>query len=502
MCHNNQTIRQRPFSEQRRSLATLKLSSLVFAAFLSGCTFQIYTAKPLDLNAITSELRARDPMSTDFEAFLRNQGYADNQFPLKSWGLNELTYSALYFHPDLDVARATWRASVAAERTAGQRPNPVISVDTERHSETSGGISPWLFGLAIDIPLETGGKRQARIDRATSLSEAARIEIAQTAWKVRSRVHASWITYQASAAQSHLLEEELALRSEIVEMIEARLRAGMASSLESTNARLLMQRTRQALDIEKALQVELRAMLATDAGLSANKFGSIALTAHEEKELQAARKAFMDDPAQQENLQEAALLNRLDIRAALARYDAAEAKLRLEIARQYPDITLSPGYSYDQGDKIWSLGFSTLLSLLNKNEGNIAEADAQRELEAARFRALQAEVIGQLDSRKAAYLQTLGNLDASRQLLAAQGGRTRMIEKQFEQGIADRLELTTARLENLLLQQALLANETRVQRAAHALEEAIQQPIENPLPLPTGLEDRPTAEPSHQRAQP
>ncbi len=494
MCHNNQNIRQRPFAEQRRSLAALKLSSLVFAALLSGCAFQTYTAKPLDLNAISSELRARDPMSVDFEAFLRNQGYTDSQLPLKSWGLNELTYSALYFHPDLDVARATWRASVAAEKTAGQRPNPGISVDSERHSETSGGISPWLFGLAIDIPIETGGKRQARIDRATSLSEAARIEIAQTAWKVRSRVHASWIAYQASAVQSRLLEQELALRSEIVEMIEARLRAGMASSLESTNARLLMQRTRQSLDSEKALQVELRARLATHAGLSANRLGSIELTDDEAKELQARRQAFAQDPAQQDKLQEAALLNRLDIRAGLARYDAAEARLRLEIARQYPDITLSPGYSYDQGDKIWSLGFSTLLSLLNRNEGNIAEADAQRELEAARFKALQAEVIGELDSRRAAYLQTLSTLNDSRQLLDAQRERTGMIERQFEQGIADRLELTTARLENLLLQQALVANETRVRRAAHALEEALQHPLENPLPMPADPEGRAATE--------
>lgn len=502
MCHLNQNHNNQNHNNQNRQPAQLPagklkiaaLSGLMLVSLLSGCAFQTYTAKPLDLNAISSELRARDPLGDGFQSYLQSHGYAADQLPVKHWGLAEFTYSALYFHPDLDVARATWRASVAAEKTAGQRPNPGISVDTERHSETSAGISPWLFGLAIDIPLETGGKRQARIDRATSLSQAARIEIAQTAWQVRSRVHASWIAYQASVAQSRLLEEELALRSEIVAMMEARLRAGMASSLESTNARLFMQRTRQALDTEKALQAELHARLATDAGISSGKLGNIHIASGEAQTLQAARKAFMDDPARQDKLQEAALLNRLDIRAALARYDAAEARLRLEIARQYPDIVLSPGYSYDQGDKIWSLGFSTLLSLLNRNEGNIAEADAQRELEAARFKALQAEVIGQLDGRRAAYLQTLGTLEDTRQLLEAQRERTRMIEKQFEQGIADRLELTTARLENLLLQQALIANETRVQRAAHALEETIQQPLENPLPMPTGLEDRAAAE--------
>ena len=500
MQHDQQTEKRLARLAGRLSISSF--SALVLGALLSGCAFQTYTAKPLDLHTIITEFREREPLDQGFQTFLLNQGYQPEQLPLTSWGLSEFTYSALYFHPDLDVARATWRASVAAEKTAGQRPNPGISVDTERHSETSGGISPWMLGLSIDIPLETGGKRQARIDRATSLSQAARIEIAQTAWQVRSRVHGSWIDYQASVAQSRLLDQELALRGEIAEMIEARLRAGMVSSHESANARLLLLKTRQSLDTEKAMQVELRAKLASSAGLSTDKLDGLKLIENDVL-VDERRRSFIMDQQRQEKLQETALLNRLDIRAALARYDAAEAKLRLEVARQYPDITLSPGYSYDQGDKIWSLGYATLLSLLNRNEGNIAEADAQRELEAARFKALQAAIIGELDSRRAAYLQTLITLNDSRKLLDAQRERVQLSEKQFEQGIADRLALTSARLETLLAQQGLIANEIRAQRAAHALEEAMQHPLENPLAMPADLEqpalqNQVISEPNHE----
>ncbi len=474
---------------QKQTMKTLGLATAILGTLISGCAYQSYTTKPLDVAAISSEFRQHDPLSQEFQSYLKSQGYEDEQLPVQTWGLNELTYSALYFHADLDVARAILRTAEAAETIAGQRPNPGVSGDIEHHSDTDNGISPWTFGLAIDIPVETGGKRQARMDRASSLAEAAWIDIAQTAWKVRSRVHASWIAYQAALSQTQLLEAELSLRTEIADMLEARLRAGMVSSLEAANARLLLQKTQQLLDTEKANLAELKSRLASHAGLSTRALDKITLARVDEALVNSRRETFTANSDVLDKAQESALLNRLDIRAALARYDAAEAKLRLEIARQYPDIVLSPGYSYDQGDKIWSIGISTLLSLLNRNEGNIAEAEAQREVEAAKFRALQADVIGELESRKALYVQALSILNDAERLLDAQTERTQLSEKQFNQGIADRLELTTAKLENLLARQNLILSETRVQRAGHALEEAMQHPLENSLIMP-GDSDR------------
>ncbi|MDZ4097715.1 MAG: TolC family protein, partial [Methylophilaceae bacterium] len=299
--------------------------------------------------------------------------------------------------------------------------------------------------------------------------------------------------------QTELLKAELQLRAEISNMLEARLRAGMASSLESANSRLLQQRTQQLLDSELANLANLKSTLASHAGLSMQALNKINLAAVDQQSIEDRRKAFVAENESVGQLQESALLNRLDIRAALARYDAAEAKLRLEIARQYPDITLSPGYSYDQGDKIWSLSIGALLSMIHKNKGNIAEAEAQRELEAARFKALQAAVIGELDGRKAAYLQSLSSLSDAKRLLEAQLERTALMQKQFDQGIADRLELTTAKLENILAQQTVILSEIRVQRAAHALEEAMQYPLENPLPMPDTFEQERPAAPSIER---
>ncbi len=165
---------------------------------------------------------------------------------------------------------------------------------------------------------------------------------------MRSRLAASLIDYHTSLQQAQILQQEVLLRREIVAMLEARLNAGLISSIEMSNARLQLQRTEQALDVAKARAPELLSQLASNVGLPAASFKALKL---KEVDISSATLHWRQDA---DNIQQAALLNRVDIRAALAHYDAAEAKLRLEIAKQYPDFTLSPGYSFDQDDRIWS----------------------------------------------------------------------------------------------------------------------------------------------------
>src|SRR5690606_38042417 len=128
---------------------------------------------------------------------------------------------------------------------------------------------------------------------------------------------------------------------EIADMLEARLRAGMVSSLEAANARLLLQKTQQLLDTEKANLAELKSRLASHAGLSTRALDKITLARGDKALVNSRRETFTPNSDVLDKAQESALLTRLDIRAAPARYDAAEPTLRLEIARQYPDIVLS-----------------------------------------------------------------------------------------------------------------------------------------------------------------
>ena len=325
----------------------------------------------------------QSPLNEKFNEYLITQGLNPETLPIKSWGLEELTYSALYFHSDLDLARKEWRAAQSAEITASQSIDPSFSTNVGKNTIKNPDENPWTYNLGIDIGIITAGKKEARIDRASSLSEAAKIKIAQTAWQVRTRLAKSLVEFEFSKEQSKTLQQEVDLRLSIVDMLQKRLGAGIASSTELNNAIIALNKSEQALAGEQIRTPILQAALASDSGLSLITFQSLNLRENILNNNQSQIVSIEKD------FQETAMLNRLDLRASLAKYQAAEAKLRLEIARQYPDITLSPSYSYEPDGKFWALGIGSLITLITKNKGLIAEASSLRDVEAAQINVTQ-----------------------------------------------------------------------------------------------------------------
>lgn len=431
----------------------------------------------MQAESIAANFDRRDLGSADLQRYMQAHGYSAEAFPIRQWSVRELTLAAFFFDPQLAVARAQWRASQAEEITAGQKPNPTVSGSAEHHSRAH-DVSPWTVTFGLDIPLETGNKRQIKQDRAASLSEAARIDIGQQAWQVRDRVQRSLTDYRAALLQTTLLQREIDLDSAIVQMQEKRLEAGMVSDTDLGTARTQLLKAQQALAANANRLSELRAGIAAAVGVPAQSLDNV----HIDTDLPAPVTA---DRLPSADIQRAALLNRLDIRSALARYAATESALRLEIARQHPDIVLSPAYSFDQGDNRWSLGLSLLLALLNKNEGPIAEATALRALEAKRFEALQIKVITEQQQALAQYRGRLAELEQAEKLLTAQRQRMAQSEHQFESGYIDRMEWTSIQLENQTAEQGRLNAAIEAQKALATLEDALQYPLDGSAPLPS-----------------
>jgi outer membrane protein TolC len=173
-----------------------------------------------------------------------------------------------------------------------------------------------------------------------------------------------------------------------------------------------------------------------------------------------------------------ALLNRADIRAGLAEYAASQSGLQLEIARQYPNIHLNPGYQLDQTDNKWTLGLTVELPVLNQNQGPIAEAEAKRAEAAARFNALQARVLSEIDQAVAGYRASLKKAAAAEALNRELAEQLRRAQGMLEAGEISRVELAQRQLEfttAALAQQAALLN---AQESLGALEDAMQIPAE------------------------
>jgi outer membrane protein TolC len=175
-----------------------------------------------------------------------------------------------------------------------------------------------------------------------------------------------------------------------------------------------------------------------------------------------------------------ALRSRADILGALADYAAAEADLRLEIAKQYPDLHFGPGYAWNNGnagDNQWSLGLTLELPILDQDQGPIAEAEARRKLAAAKFIELQSQVIGEIDRAVAGWHVADEQLKTGNNLLAAEQQQQKSAQAQLEAGAADQLDSLNAQLEFDSASLAQLENESQLQQSLGQLEDALQSPL-------------------------
>ena len=470
-----------------KRLLTLLLIVTVAVGVLTSCARQKYSANPLSVSNISRDLINKDPRDAGFSAYLANNGFADNQLPLKSWGINELTLAALYFNPKLNLAKVQWAASMAAVTTADQRAQGSLDASIARGNQGGGEPKPWSYGLSLNLPLETANKRQLRREQAAQLAEATRIEIAQTAWQLRSQINVDLINIIESNSQAKLLKKELRVHNDMANMLEKRVKLGLQSNTELSQAKLLQLKTLKSLNTELNKMPELTAILAADVGLTTEKFSLIPLELPDAFDVINQQKNILSKPDAIKQLQATALLNRLDVRAALARYAAAESKIKLEIAKQTPDILFSPAFLFDFGNSIWSLGLSNLLFLLNDNKSLATEATKLRDIEAAQFEVLQAKIIADLARSEAQYNASVVEITQSRQLHTAETSQFQRLQKQFNAGNIDRIELTQSMLGSLFSAQAVHEANFKSIRAGLMVEDVMQHPLYDVPKLPPTL---------------
>ncbi|MBX3023767.1 TolC family protein [bacterium] len=437
----------------------------VAVATLTGCAQ--YHAAPFTAEERAAAFDARTLDDPDLRAFL--EAHLDQPLPLAAWNFTALTLVAVYFHPDLDVARAQWATAEAARITAGEFPNPSISVypafDTSRASP-----SPWLVTATLDVPIETAGKRHYRLSQAAHLSEAARLAIATVAWDVRSRLRRALVALYAASATVGLVERQRATQAVVVERLEAQLREGAVSPFDVAQARIGLDASQLALREAQRQYVDARAQVATALGVPAQALEHVDL----------ALEGFADLPTEllAADLRREALLGRSDILSALRAYAAAEAALQLEIAKQYPDVHLNPGYEFDQGDNKWGFGLSLTLPAFNQNQGPIAEAEARRRAAAQQFVALQARVIGEVDRTRAVYRAALEKVATADTLVAHTTAQERTVREMIAAGELAGLTRYTTQLELIQNQIARLDAVVRGQEALGQLEDALQRPFD------------------------
>jgi outer membrane protein TolC len=393
------------------------------------------------------------------------------EWPLRGWSLETLTLAALYFHPDLGVARAHAQLAGAAIRSAGARPNPTLSIAPELSTNPESGVSPWLAAIHLDWPIETAGKRRFRLERAHAAAAAARLAVSGEAWRVRRQLESVVIDWEAARGRLASLRLEVTTAEHLAGLLEERVAEGAASRGDLAPVHFVLLQASVELAAAEAASATLRARLAEALGVPEPACEGLEL-------LEPVRPAAADLAAiQRDELLRYALLQRADVLAALADYAASEAALKLELARQYPDLHVGTGYGFDQGQNKWSLGLSIDLPLLDQNQGPIAEAEAAREEAEARFVMTQARVVSAVDLALAA---REGARVQRERLARAESDRAENLESvraAVALGALDRASELGARLEQVRAHRAVIDADAAFQEALADLDAALGAPL-------------------------
>ncbi len=453
---------------------------LVAAEALAGCAR--FQPEPLSPAANATALDARTLADPRLHRLLLSSLPGGSLgAPDADWNLNKLTLAALYYHPDLAVAGAQLALAQAGVVTAGQRPNPTLNLTAVFGSPLVSsavfpvGAAPLIIGPVVNFLIETFDKRGDRTAQARHLEQAARSDLATAAWLVRGRVRTALLNLWAARRRLELAKSQLALRRQLVTLLEQRLTAGFATSLDVTRERVALAQASLSIQDLVRLEAEARVQVATAVGIPVHALDGVTLSVAAFDHAGPLTANLSSGP-----LRRRALTERTNVQARLAQYEAAQSALKLQIANQYPNITLGPGYNYDVGTNRFILNPAIDFPIFNQNQGPIAEAVARRRQAAAQFTALQAQVIGEIDTAAAAYRATGQTLGTANALLATERIRQSQARAAFKAGESDRPTLVTAELEAAVIRSSRFDALVVQRQAIGALEDALQQPLFDP----------------------
>jgi cobalt-zinc-cadmium efflux system outer membrane protein len=437
---------------------------------LSGCAK--YHPRPLNPPLLEKQYRSRTLSDQALQSFVHaNARQATSSWPPQILDLRTLTLIGYFYSPDLEIARSQIAITEAGIRGAGARINPSLGFDSGYNTNPESAL---IYGVLPTLTIETAGKRGLRILQAERQAEAARVALAEAAWSLRSRIRSAFYDHLLAARRRDLLETGQNIRSEIVEIFDKRLAVGEAARPELDVYRVDLITTQAALRAAVGDVAQTRATLASAVGLPLAVLDGLNI------ESSTLDLPFPEEELPIQSIQRAGLFHRADIRRTLVDYSVSEAALRLEIARQYPDLQLTPGYTFEEGFARYMLsGSIQSLPIFHRSQGPIAVAEAQRRQAGERFEALQAQAIGQMERAVVLYRAAVTEWrEANDRLITVQRDREEAARRALAAGEGDRLALATVRLQSVTAARARLDALTRVQTALRALEDSMQQPLE------------------------
>ncbi|BEU96259.1 TolC family protein [Acidovorax sp. DW039] len=283
---------------------------------------------------------------------------------------------ALQTHGDVAAAQRLVEATQGQVVQGSVRPNPELAYSLEDTRFATRSQS-W----QLNLPLELGGKRRARIAAAERAREQAHAQWAAVRATLQADVGTAYFDALAAQERLALARDSAALAKLAADAVGKRVSAGKVSPVEETKARVaeagVWLELAQAASDERNALTRLRSLvgLAPSAPLTLVSTGD-------------AMPWVPPLNALQETAESAPTL----VQARLE-VDRRQALTAVEQSKRVPDITVSAGVkrANDAERNVVLLGVSIPLPMFDRNQGNLLEAlrledKARDELQAARIR--------------------------------------------------------------------------------------------------------------------
>jgi len=435
----------------------------------AGCVQ--YHAAPLEPEHSADEFAARRLTEVQLrDEILRLMPQTAAAWPPREWDRGELLAVALTQNPQLAVARAQVGAARSHEITAAEAPNPDLILQSEYARHDS---HPWLYGVSLNWLLRSSERRRLDRDIARLDTGNARLQLMDQAWAVRSALAAALSDWESGRRSLSLLARLAVAQDRLIAVEERRVHAGEDAPSE------LLTSERARIQIEQQ-EAELREQVGAAQAAAARALGM------PPQALDGVTFVWPDwgepppvDEDTRRETRDQALLSRADLGQAMVTYAAAEAKLQLSVARQYPQLVLSPGYYWDHG--IAKFPFDVGFTLpLNRNKGEIAEARAGRELAGQRMLALQADIYGAIVAAERAEHIARASADAAERQLEAVLRQKRTADLGFSLGAADAEDQVVAEILAMRAELDVVQMRAQLQNSRNNLEDVLHAPLSGP----------------------
>jgi CRISPR system Cascade subunit CasA len=391
----------------------------------------------------------------------------------RSWNSLSLLAAALTANPDIANARAAVSTAQAEAKAADQSPGPALSLTTE-YAFNAPESSPWLFGIASDFTIDTGVRRQSRVDIADLSVRIAVFDYMDVAWSVRLRIRRAMTELLLTQQEISIANDLTGIQQRRLLAMEHRVSAGAASYVE-------LQRVRSDLAADQRLLADVNSR-ATAAMLSLAAAIGVSVDALDTRELDwpdigTPHRYAAPLP---EFCQSESLLARSDVARASLAYDQAESALQSAVAAQYPVLHIGPGYTWERGLKKLPFSLGLALPPLDFNRAAIDAANARRAEAGSKLEATVSSALNALELAQHNYRAAWTQFEKSQQQRSFGEQLAAQAEARLSAGAIDRIDWSIAQSASLAAKLDELAAIKGVRDAETLLEDTLRRPLDGP----------------------